>query len=85
MKRTIGLMVALFAGALLLSTTASATAPMGKQYAAHYECDPPKCTLCHVDKKTLNDYGDALKKALNGEKVITPAMFKACESKRPKP
>ncbi len=84
MKTTIGVTVALFAAALLLSSTASATAPMGKQYAEHYEVEKPKCTLCHVDKKSLNDYGEALKKALNGEKVITPAMFKACESKRPK-
>lgn len=84
MRTTIGLVILMLAGALLLSRSASATAPMGKQYAAHYECPPPKCTVCHVDKKTLNEYGEALKKELKGEKVITPAMFKACESKRPK-
>ena len=55
-----------------------------EQYAEYYGCERLKCAVCHVDKKTLNEYGKALKKALDGEKVITPAMFKACESKRPK-
>ena len=72
-------------GALLGSTAVQATAPMNKQYAAQYPDEKAKCTICHVDKKTLNEYGEALKKELKGEKVITPAMFKACESKRPKP
>lgn len=84
MRKMIGLMLGLLALALLLNRTATASAPMGKQYADHYECEKPKCLLCHVDKKTLNDYGKALQKELKGEKVITPAMFKACEAKRPK-
>lgn len=74
----------LLAAALLMSTAVYATTPMQKQYAEYYPDAKAKCTVCHVDKKTLNEYGEALKKALNGEKVITPAMFKACESKRPK-
>ena len=84
MKAMLGLALGLLALGLMLSRTASATAPMAKQYAEHYECEKPKCTLCHVDKKTLNDYGTALSKELKGEKVITAAMFKACEAKRPK-
>ena len=84
MKKTIGLMLGLFVLVLLMSRTATASAPMGKQYAEYYEVEKPKCTVCHVDKKTLNDYGKALQKELKGEKTITPAMFKACEAKRPK-
>lgn len=84
MKKWIGLAFGLLACGLLLGRAATASVPMGKQYAEYYECEKPKCTLCHVDKKTLNEYGKALAKALDGEKVITPAMFKACESKRPK-
>ncbi len=84
MRKTIGLMLGLFVLVLLLSRTATAGAPMGKQYAEHYQVEKPKCTLCHVDKKTLNEYGTALQKELKGEKVITAAMFKACEAKRPK-
>ncbi len=84
MKKKIALIVALFASGLLVHATATATAKMGAQYAEHYQVEKPKCTLCHVDKKTLNEYGEALSKELKGEKVITPAMFKACESKRPK-
>ncbi|MBK7368177.1 MAG: hypothetical protein IPJ04_09795 [Candidatus Eisenbacteria bacterium] len=84
MKKTLGLMLGLLVFVLLVSRTATASAPMGKQYAEYYEVEKPKCTLCHVDKKTLNDYGKALEKELKGEKVITPAMFKAAESKRPK-
>ncbi len=85
MRKMTGLLAVLFALGLLVSRTATASAPMGKQYAEHYGVEKPKCTLCHVDKKTLNDYGKALAKELKGEKVITPAMFKACESARPKP
>ncbi|MFN8586855.1 MAG: hypothetical protein U0704_03560 [Candidatus Eisenbacteria bacterium] len=84
MKTIIGAALGTFAFAFLLGGSASATTAMGKQYAAHYEVEKPKCTVCHVDKKTLNEYGEALQKALNGEKVLTPAMFKACEAKRPK-
>ncbi len=84
MQKRIGLALGLLASGVMLGGVAIASVPMGKQYAVYYECEKPKCTLCHVDKKTLNEYGKALAKALNGEKVITPAMFKACESKRPK-
>ncbi len=71
-------------GALVMNSRVNATTPMQKQYAANYPDAKAKCTVCHVDKKTLNEYGEALKKQLNGAKEITPAMFKACESKRPK-
>jgi hypothetical protein len=84
MKTTIGLTLATFAVASMFCATASATLPMMKQYAANYPDSKPKCLTCHVDKKELNEYGVALKKALNGAKVITPEMFKACEAKRPK-
>lgn len=84
MKKMIALLLALLASGLLVHTTATATAKMGVQYAEHYQVEKPKCTLCHIDKKTCNEYGEALARELKGEKVITPAMFKACESKRPK-
>ena len=76
--------IALLLGALLASTAVQATTPMNKQYAEQYPEAKAKCTVCHVDKKTLNEYGEALKKELKGAKVITPEMFKACEAKRPK-
>ena len=85
MRTKIGLIASLLAGALLLSSVAYATLPMSKQYTDYYPKDPkPKCTTCHEKTPKLNEYGTALKKALDGAKVITPDMFKACEAKRPK-
>lgn len=83
--KTFSIVIALLlVGGLVTSTSVTASTAMQKQYAAQYPDAKAKCTVCHVDKKTLNEYGEALKKELNGAKDITPAMFKACESKRPK-
>jgi hypothetical protein len=84
MRTKIRLSAALFAGMLLLSSAAYATLPMQKQYAANYPDSKPTCVTCHAKSPKLNEYGEALKKALNGARVITPEMFKACEAKRPK-
>jgi hypothetical protein len=83
-KKTV-LTLAMVSAALLISATAYATVPMMKQYAAHYpDAAKPKCVLCHTTNPKLNEYGEALKKELKCAKVITPEIFKACESKRPK-
>jgi hypothetical protein len=84
MRTKLALIASLLAGALLLSTTASATLPLQKQYAEYYKGSKPKCATCHTTGPKLNEYGTALQKALKGAKVLTPAMFKACEALNPK-
>ncbi len=72
------------AGLFLVGTTAFAKPVFMKQYAAHYKGSTPTCTTCHGTPPKLNAYGAALKSALGGGRVLTPAIFKACEPKAPK-
>jgi len=71
-------------GLLLLSGIASAKPAFVKEYAAYYKGRLPKCTTCHTKPPKLDAYGTALKGALKGGKVLTPAMFKACDATAPK-
>jgi hypothetical protein len=71
-------------GVILLGTTAVAKPVFMKQYAAYYKGSTPTCTTCHSTPPKLNVYGTALKTTLKSGKVLTPAIFKACDAKAPK-
>jgi len=71
-------------GLILVSTTAVAKPVFMKEYAAYYKGSAPTCTTCHGTPPKLNAYGTALKATLKSAKVLTPAMFKACDAKAPK-
>ena len=71
-------------GLFLMSTTAFAKPAYKKQFAAYYPGSAPTCTTCHTKSPKLNAYGMALKAEMKGGKLLTPAMFKACDAKAPK-
>lgn len=83
-----GKQIGLAGGLMLLTVTAMALPPMGKVFQTTYKVGKDSalkkadCGVCHVGKKTkLNPYGEDVKTALSGAKVLTEEVLKKVEDK----